>query len=227
MIAPGALGKAGSSYRRAVLMHAKARRLKPPLRNYETARTCGDTLSRRTRGREGDSVARAGIVRRVRLRSAGESASEVNQMKRSLLRRLTAPSLLLFIAITALWLRSYWRDEGFRFRRVPQPEWHAELRAMSSGGSIMLVREETQAVSGEKRARPGFEWISRMRSTDAPGLRGLLGIYLKRWTQTAPRGSGVESQTWLELPYWLLAFATLVLPGRRLYLHVRQRRSRP
>ena len=148
-------------------------------------------------------------------------------MKRSLSRPLTAFSLLPFIAITALWLRSYWRDEGVRFSSVPQPQWHAESRAMSSGGRIMLVREETEATAGGKRARPGLEWISLNPAMDAPGLRGFLGIYLRRWAQTAPRGIGVERQTWLELPYWLLASATLILPGRRLYVHLRQRRSRP
>ncbi len=141
---------------------------------------------------------------------------------RIILTLFAVPSLLLLIASTVLWVRSYWVKETIRWGSATQ-----EKGVMCSGGQLMIWRmtiiDATQSTTFTPRA--GFH-----RRTSAPTEmdRYWFGGERNEWNRA---GFGFFERTlgnsYLEswfLPCWVVVAATALLPSIWLFLLVLRRR---
>jgi hypothetical protein len=96
---------------------------------------------------------------------------------RILLKALTILSLLFFLAIAGLWVRSYWRTDTFGWRRGAgpgEPQWWFGLS--SAGGGAMVFASLYAPPSEPQRLSGGWYW----HCYDAP-IRYAGGSAANRW----------------------------------------------
>jgi hypothetical protein len=147
-------------------------------------------------------------------------------MKRRVLNLLTAGSLLLFAAVCVLWLRSYWVDDEFVVGRMYSPTIIVWRKLYSAGGTVGGTRttitfprarsaEEVEDFSSRTR---GLAWV-RTR----PNVT-LLANLIVGWNEQSFTDTGRVDERTFQIPYWMLAAATGVLPGRRYFREARRRR---
>src|SRR5688572_3907797 len=86
-------------------------------------------------------------------------------MKRRLLNLLTALSLLLCVAVVALWVRSYWVKDQFEIR--PRRHWPLVVHVFWSKGSIACTRTSTVLGDMPSEQRVSFR---RGRSDGKPPI---------------------------------------------------------
>ena len=123
-------------------------------------------------------------------------------MRRRLLNILTALSLLLCVAVAALWVRSYWRVHGVAF------EGAAGTRgAVSRGGALYFIREPP----GVGVPPAGWVWLSGPVAgapTMPAGVTGPLGF-----GDFEP--AGAMGPRIVAVPWWCVAVLGLALAGWR------------
>ena len=137
-------------------------------------------------------------------------------MRRRLFTLCSLLSLVLCVAVCALWVRSYWvADVVFPVTPSDGPAGdEASLRIVSSHGRLVERRECTYSWNVD--APP--DWVPRTRP--APTRRtwaNLLGFGLDyRWETRTPF-SGPVTTVWRDVwvPYWPVALAAAVLPLTR------------
>jgi hypothetical protein len=129
---------------------------------------------------------------------------------------LSALSLLLFVSVVVLWVRSYsWWDEVF-YRQT------AHLVYLQSVNGRMVVSVHELA-GGE--ALPEHGWSGRTNRHSLAGYRSASNWSAVRWIPNARTENGVKYWDWvLSSPYTYPATAALVLPVLWLAIRVRQAR---
>jgi hypothetical protein len=137
-------------------------------------------------------------------------------MKRRLFNLAAAVSLVVFIAVAALWVRSYW--EGYALRYVAQPPEGPLLTwTYVARGTIWVGRMESGRYSPgwgfERFPRPGG--VSYTREL-LPGP--ILGFGYMPWT--AP-----GSMYGIAMPLWSVLLCAVPLPAWRM-MRTLQRRAR-
>ena len=154
-------------------------------------------------------------------------------MRRRLLNFLTALSLLLCVAVVALWVRSHFYGDGLSFSFASPPARGKVISANTNRGMLYVVRYD-ESFAGPRP--PGFaeggpssltRQTYRAYNIGSP-VSGLLGFGYGDGTRTRAlvEPAGVQhTQRWrtLALPLWALALALALLPGAWLW---RERRRR-
>jgi hypothetical protein len=159
-------------------------------------------------------------------------------MKRHLLNLMTALSLLLTSAVSALWVRSYSQTQGVGYSTSPASngrEWTYSVRADCDGVQLWVRRAE-----GVRWPSPaGFSAFSarvdplerdsvrdRRRSTAAWRCLGVQ-VHGQDVIHARPDAwAASESGRSLLLPFWVLLAITLTLPLARAGLAWRNQRRR-
>ena len=162
-------------------------------------------------------------------------------MRRRLLNLLTLLSLLLCVAVMALWVRSciradfvwwheYLSDDGQSLR-------HRHSTVASGNGGLWLLRQ-TITLSGADYAA-GASAVRAAHPADKPALRwdpsrnmnqlradpgAWSGFHHATFIQNAP-GTPSQQRT-IRVPYWALAATTAALPLWRVALSRRHQRRR-
>jgi hypothetical protein len=146
-------------------------------------------------------------------------------MKRGLLNLVTLMSLLLCVAVCALWLRSYFVADVVVWRSVT-----AAGGFRSVGGSIVCRRVVSARDGQPLPAEPFGEWSSFAYRTASPAEQ-IMRLEAK-WE--APGFSVVDANVanvrirGVAVAYWLLAALTAVAPAWRLGCFARlEHRRRP
>ena len=164
-------------------------------------------------------------------------------LRRRLLNLLTLTSLLLCVAVVALWVRSYWATAAVQRGRGAEEAGQTRYvtwSAYSAGGVMSLgraeVRTEITALSEAQMAefrsmRPDFRWsfageVQDLRAVPrrAHSLRRFLGVDVVAFT--APSGKGMLRYVDVVAPHWMAASASAVLPALWLVGARRRRRTR-
>jgi hypothetical protein len=168
-------------------------------------------------------------------------------MTRRLLNLLTALSLLLCVAVVALWVRSYWRSDsvGWCESNVGIPEsqgflFDAGVYAESAWGKAALCwhRIETHEWTGS-RTEPGFSAGSSQSeappdfASEMVGLgcwlhRSIAGVEVRAtdYQRRADVPHEYSYERMVRVPFWLLAAMTAVLPARWATAARRRRRQK-
>ena len=173
-------------------------------------------------------------------------------MKRRLLNLLTALSLVLCVAVLALWVRSHWVRDTVEWAntddpyvgnpRVSLPLFVDSSEITSARGGLRLewMRTESRAWSGPPReAKPvtheASEYLGKYSLSGRPTLvRGRVTYWAKgpfelmRAYERDPWGQSWERR--VTVPYWSLAIPLAVLPvlvplGRRCGRRAHRRRN--
>jgi hypothetical protein len=127
-------------------------------------------------------------------------------MTRRLLNLVTVLSLLLCVAVCALWVRSYWRNDVAAYEPSPREFWSASSRpSVVHLGHMHIKGREADDVAG---SNPGWQFLGFAWASGSHG-----GRY------------GVRHLQVLVVPYWSLALATALMPVGRLYARFRSRRG--
>ena len=161
-------------------------------------------------------------------------------MRRQVFNLAAAASLVLCVTTVALWVRSYWRAEGFNFVNRPNPNvrevQHAVLSARGRLYYNHLLLQSAVARGAPIFEHDGLEWIARKyvasgESADEPlrmwvssyGREMLgLGYYRRQFIMPAD-----TSTRWgLMVPHWFAALVFAALPARWLLFQHRQRTRR-
>jgi hypothetical protein len=147
-------------------------------------------------------------------------------MKRYLLNLLTALSLLLCVAVAALWVRSYSVSDGIRWGRMDSPTTIVWWDVYSAGGtagvgrSTFMFPRELPADEIEEWSRQGVRVLSFRTTPSTTVLANLIVGWIEDGFTDRRR---VESTT-LQVPYWMLMGAACAMPARRWFTS--RRRSR-
>jgi hypothetical protein len=167
-------------------------------------------------------------------------------VRRRLFNFVAALSLVLWLAVVALWVRSYWALAMVERRRgvVDGGETvYVSRNVYSSAGAVSVgysevrcrVADLTEAQLAEFRSMRGVDpgpdmyWYVAVEPQDLrvgprrPSWR-FLGIQLARWAE--PSGAGVIRAFHLVVPHWMIASGFAVLPGLWLVAERRRRRVR-
>jgi len=137
----------------------------------------------------------------------------VSRLFRILLNALTVLSLILCVAMVALWVRSARVADCIGWDFSDATPGYKLIGIVSTRGAVSFSRADI--FHGEEP--PGFYWNSpapALPHTDAPGWR-TFGI--------ESRVDAEERATGFLLPHWLLALMTAMLPAVRGFFFVRQR----
>lgn len=147
-------------------------------------------------------------------------------VKRRLLNLLTTLSLLLFMAVCVLWVRSYWAFEQVRYGRVPfavsvnsqqgrcKAEWTTEWPGLSYG----LVTQHNPLRPTHRSAGSGYFL------RDCTVRVGSFGCGRKAWPVGSPPAGTPTLFTIVTAPHWALALVTAALPAVSLFRWYRSRR---
>lgn len=154
-------------------------------------------------------------------------------MRPRLFTVLSAASLLLFIATSVLWIRSYWIMDSFHLERDRIRAGRYELRSVtlsSARGAVELMTGSgiaTDSTSGRTRfshySAPGGRLIfNSMHRT----LAEKLGFRFARgqWGFVHGLAARPATQTVINLPYWLLILISAILPFCYVLRRYRRRR---
>jgi hypothetical protein len=164
-------------------------------------------------------------------------------MRRRLLNFLTALSLLVCVAVAALWVRSYFVADWVRWSAVDYaaPEVHYRTVQSDSGGIFVLDRRDRWANFAQcveyyrcleryLREQPGRmrrEMAERGATSAYPRPVRMLGWTGFRHDHSArfDRFGGLTEWSAV-VPYWSVGLAFLLLPAARLTFALRRRRRR-
>jgi hypothetical protein len=163
-------------------------------------------------------------------------------MTRRLFNLLTALSLLLSVAVVALWVRSYWIADRIKVQRshLAGPRQYQVIQSLfAAEGSVVFVRDVTRAEyeGDEAITEPLFEPRRQPDGVrrDSASPRGLLddlndSDYWPRYGFLADSGGtgfSPRDGTWYTvvfLPCWAAAVTTALLPATRLICWPQRRR---
>jgi hypothetical protein len=151
-------------------------------------------------------------------------------MRRSFPHLALTLSILLFVAVSALWVRSYYgRDQIGIWSRRPEGGRVVERRyGVFSAGGVMAVAGGTLSRSSDaylqdEGTSPGAPVDGAGWTDDAPtwphGLMDDFSILGFHWDSDGTQdvdGRYVVERTYVRIPFWPFALASLVLPARRL-----------
>jgi hypothetical protein len=152
-------------------------------------------------------------------------------MSRRLLNLLTAISLLGCVAVGVVWVRSYWRSDMLRVRRVgPAPDGGVRCSQVTIGwrAAVIYIGRQRWTQEGPPDDGAGVSvgsWPAGPGSWDAGFNPGAIRRQLGRlaWVEDPPSGS--TRVTFLTLPAWPLVALLAALPAARLYRRTRRRRG--
>jgi hypothetical protein len=158
-------------------------------------------------------------------------------MKRHLLNVLTAVSLLLCVAVVALWVRSGWVADELHWTRADDVgpahyRWYQYV--YSSHGGLLFCRDaevyDRASITTQEAAAPTGTWTWR-------GWQRREAFYYP----ASPFGRDLKSKTWfyfawqtwpatvlreMIVPHWALALPAAVLPAVWTVRRLRERRRR-
>ena len=146
----------------------------------------------------------------------------MRRLARRLFTLCSGVSLVLFVAVCALWARSYWSNDLVNCEPTPEamPQRTFHLRSGKGGAAFWIFTRGQpfllgpHAVTWESQAAYWYP----IQSDDAATMSfwNRLGFEF------------INSRTFLAVvvPYWLPATLLFVLPARSLALHLRRRRRR-
>jgi hypothetical protein len=144
-----------------------------------------------------------------------------HRMTRRVLNLLTALSLLLCVAVCALWVHSYWRADYFAHTGV-KPRGHevrsSEITIQTHTGTVVAVFiEQRFTISTDKyfEVFPRRWLLQSFERAEAP-----LGPISNRGGFAYNAVSGprpVVREVWFSFPLWLPAALCALLPAVRLY----------
>ena len=156
--------------------------------------------------------------------------STVKRLARILLHALTVLSLLLFVAIIVVWVRSYWVTDGWYYtaqRRISGRTEETTRAVRLDAGRLhllfsrLLYDDVWMASLGFPRIRPTSRfWHSSGEPqvlAQIPGgpdlvvIRRILGFEYGV-TNPTPRTRDLLQSRWVAVPLWLLALCTVWLP---------------
>jgi hypothetical protein len=146
-------------------------------------------------------------------------------VKRRLLNLLTALSLLVCVAVAALWVQSYWARDGF-IRTIEGEGPTVESTSVYLVGGAAATRLMSFTLPSPHREA----FVRRSREMDgwyhyAPetqGWRDLIPQFHRK--ERAIGRDATMRETYLQLPFWLPALLATLLPGYRLATAWRSRR---
>lgn len=143
-----------------------------------------------------------------------DSPGEAIHMKRRLFTILSALSLLLFVAVCVLWLRSYFRADSY----YSGGDDGTLLYVESGRGFVSVMRTSMDPQFTSKETK----WASsELPSYPMWGRPSTLAQRLGFWSMTAQGYHGLSCR-WI-VPCWFLSVLTCVLPGGWLIGHGRRR----
>ena len=159
-------------------------------------------------------------------------------MRRRLFTILSALSLLLCVAVVALWVRSYWRHDSIHWTRHnfddPSPRSPIRVETVTAESEcgragLRWWRYESREWTGSV-PDPGLRVASRSNPDYSSGFSNetKLGCWLHRSVAGVDLhfADTTEQRIWrIEFRMWLIAVATAALPGFRAF--ARSRRSNP
>jgi hypothetical protein len=164
--------------------------------------------------------------------------------RRRLLNLSTVLSLLLCVALAALWVRSYWRCDSIGWARNNLGDPHTnesilveDVYAAFECGKATLRwwRYESSEWTGSVN-EPGFRAESRPCRRYGSDFsaesdfgcwlhRSIAGVQLHAASVNEPDAFRSRFHVWrVGIPLWLLVAATAVAPGWRALAHIRRRR---
>lgn len=140
---------------------------------------------------------------------------------------LAGLSLLLCLAVVCVWVRSYWRTEGWwRFPYfVEKNEYRQDRISLRRGrvdvslwsftidsGFIKMMKSATEAASYDDTS-----WTRERGDPWRPEREHwweFLGLYVRLQKNVrSPAIPGTGSQVFVSIPYWLLVAVTAIAPG--------------
>ena len=137
-------------------------------------------------------------------------------MTRRLLNLLTALSLLLCVAVLALWVRSYFRSDGFGYQqRCSEEEPRGDYWLYSTRGRIRFLT----ALIGLEEKETGPFWKSGF--PDDPYRMEETGWYVLSWEL-----AHYPSYAHVSTPHWVPAMLLAAAPSGALLARLRRRRRR-
>jgi hypothetical protein len=146
----------------------------------------------------------------------------VRRIGRILLDALTILAVLLCLGSAGLWVRSYWREDGFRCGLPARPgAWRSFVSLLSGrgGAAIGVGLHSPQYPGGFAEQR--WNWIAN----DQPPIEYARGLPANRW------GFGYKSFADSDVrfreiifPLWLTTILLALLPLARLAFAIRRRR---
>ena len=140
------------------------------------------------------------------------------RMKRRLLNLLTALSLLLCVAVVALWVRSYWRYYAWEWETRTGRACVDSFRGYLSAGRVDV---QPASMTGIPRGYLVYsEPAARVEAT-VPKPNWSFGVIRGRWFD---QPGGVTMMD-VRVPHWLVALAAGVAPG--IYWYRRRPRTPP
>lgn len=159
----------------------------------------------------------------------------------AMLRRLWtffgSVSLLLFVAVCVLWVRSFWVGDAVEWRRVTRDDriiwsWYMVLSSGKGGVGLSRDAEDYEAAyatlddTGPRWLLEG--WRRRAPTYPQPAFHAGAGkpspMFALRWGDAGNRRSGTVRWE-LILPYWVPALLFALAPAARLWRLVRNRRA--
>jgi hypothetical protein len=160
-------------------------------------------------------------MRRVARASHAGAEVEWRAVKRRLFSILSAISLLLFVAVVVLWVRSFWRWESISYQS------HGGIYTVGSAAGDLIVI----CIAYEGRFSGGSKWSgSSGRATERTlADEGPVAVFFAaEWGHRVRSIFGVRYAEWqLNLPYTYAALACLALPALWLIRRVRLRNRSP
>jgi hypothetical protein len=149
-------------------------------------------------------------------------------VRRRLLNLVTLLSLLVFVAVCVLWVRSYWARDGFIWM-IEEEGPTVELASVYLVSGAAAARRMSFTLPSPHREA----FVRRFRETDGwyhyppetQGWRADLIPQFLREEQAVARDTTLR-ETYLQLPFWLPALLASLLPGYRLASAWRTRRRR-
>ena len=149
-------------------------------------------------------------------------------MRRRLLNVLTALSLLLCVAVVALWVRSYWRGDSVSVRSDRPPRGTAESFVRSNYGVLYFARVEYVINPGYHPRRPPM-WDSHEadRVYSNPATQGRKPRFVLGPFSLGGADRPNRTHIAFTVPHWFPAALAAVAPTTWLARSARSRRRRP
>jgi hypothetical protein len=148
-------------------------------------------------------------------------------MTRRLLNLLTALSLLLCVAVVALWVRSIWVSDTLKWVHAQDAPAVAGWTTFYSGGGAFGVGRAECTYLG-----PNAEAAAQALRLRLPWWESIDGATLASANLLPAAMTHVQNQTnrrsnsqYIQLPYWIPTALLVALPLVRLRSHVHHRRS--